>query len=536
MNRHGATKEEIIKLISHGDNTLSAICKKLGLAPSTVSKHLQDLEDHGIIRQRDVPFKKWKYYDLNQEINAEKVRKSGVTVNRMIVVSAIAVLGLMASLYALGAYYSRPAQQSSYVPISITDPPIVPQGTRALYINYSSLKVHVSYSNASSAWLDLHSRGRLNLMSLINESQIIGLADVRQNAAVDGIKFNITYASITIGNSSYSVYVPIREVVANVTNGGIINDSSDVLMDFYPSIATLSTQNTTVFILVPALRAAVFSNPGMITRVNSGVGIRLTTPIGGMFSARFFEKPDINATVSNATLAFDSGSVSFDASISNHGSSNLTVISMSIVNGTNDSQFRQPIAVPLGASAQAQPVQVAAATYINQRISESGGEASSRPSPNGSDFYVMRYGGNAAYDGNFFVQSNSSVIINASAVYSDIQCCGINSVNITLKSPVNSIRISGITGPTIRAQGFFTTMDGGMDFMVNYNGTLSSPYGAMPLPAPQEPLGYSIGPHSAARFAYNGQLGLNLPTNPSGSYRLLVFTDKGVLEGNVTVD
>ena len=78
MAKQGSTKDKILKLISEGDNNLSAISERLDLAPSTVSKHLQDLEISGAIVQKDNPHvKKWKYYQLNSGAIADKTETKG---------------------------------------------------------------------------------------------------------------------------------------------------------------------------------------------------------------------------------------------------------------------------------------------------------------------------------------------------------------------------------------------------------------------------------------------------------------------------
>ena len=50
MSKYGKTKSEILKLIKERKDTLSTISLELGLAPSTVSKHLNELQGLGAIR------------------------------------------------------------------------------------------------------------------------------------------------------------------------------------------------------------------------------------------------------------------------------------------------------------------------------------------------------------------------------------------------------------------------------------------------------------------------------------------------------
>ena len=61
MAKQGDTKGKILKLISEGKNNPSKISETLNLAPSTVSKHLHDLETSGSIEQEEKEHvKKWK--------------------------------------------------------------------------------------------------------------------------------------------------------------------------------------------------------------------------------------------------------------------------------------------------------------------------------------------------------------------------------------------------------------------------------------------------------------------------------------------
>lgn len=71
MSRQGSTKEKILKLISEGSDNLSEISEKLDLAPSTVSKHIHDLESARTIEQKSNPHvKKWKYYRISHDHSA----------------------------------------------------------------------------------------------------------------------------------------------------------------------------------------------------------------------------------------------------------------------------------------------------------------------------------------------------------------------------------------------------------------------------------------------------------------------------------
>lgn len=68
MSKTYETKRKILDILYKKQSTLSEISKLLGLAPSTVSKHLKGLEASGAIELVDNPYiRKWKYYIITPE-------------------------------------------------------------------------------------------------------------------------------------------------------------------------------------------------------------------------------------------------------------------------------------------------------------------------------------------------------------------------------------------------------------------------------------------------------------------------------------
>ncbi|HUY70185.1 MAG TPA: winged helix-turn-helix domain-containing protein [Candidatus Baltobacteraceae bacterium] len=506
MKQQGTTKEDIITLISKGDNTLSAICRRLGLAPSTVSKHLHDLEASGAIRQKETHFKRWKHYDLAPNVNAA-VQGRGITVSRALTISAVAIAVLVAAYSLSLAHYSTPGQGTSYayMPVSITDPPIVPQGAQALYINYSSLNVYVNYKGGSE-WLDLNSSGRLDLMSLTNSSQVIGLAGIRLNSTVDSVRFNITSASITIGNVTYGVYVPGGQVRTAVENSNVVNASSDLLIDFSPTVTAIGAQNATTFIMVPSLRAGVFSDPAMVRQVNSKSRVQLNFPLTKP-NSKLFPDAGLNATAS-AKMLISGNYLLFNATVRNSGADNITIISMLVESSA--AQAAGGFAIPTS-------------TYARGAVQSNDHMAWYNSSLNDSEHRFYSFG-------------NGSVAINASALYSAWVNSGRDSVNITLQKPTNRIMISGLGTPLgigSLNRAYTGSQPGGLNFILDSNGMLtplSIRQGSLP-----GRIGYELKPDSAETFVYGGtpDVGADMPTGQSG-YRLIVFTNRGLLQANIS--
>lgn len=66
MSESYETKRAILGLISTKPKTLTDISRELDLAPSTISQHLMELRNSGVIEQVVNPYvKKWKYYTMS---------------------------------------------------------------------------------------------------------------------------------------------------------------------------------------------------------------------------------------------------------------------------------------------------------------------------------------------------------------------------------------------------------------------------------------------------------------------------------------
>ena len=162
MAKQGNTKKRILELIANGSNNLTSISEKLKLAPSTVSKHLHDLEESGFIEKSDNYTKKWKYYkisanpqsisQLGNEFGIQIVNRKMQPAKTFFFVAAFLLVAV--AIYAI--YYQYNSATATYLPISITDPPTVPTGTQAIYINYSGMEANIG-SLGNPNWVNINS-------------------------------------------------------------------------------------------------------------------------------------------------------------------------------------------------------------------------------------------------------------------------------------------------------------------------------------------------------------------------------------------
>jgi Domain of unknown function (DUF4382) len=146
---------------------------------------------------------------------------------------------------------------SGTLAVLLTDPPTVPNGTRAVYVTYNYLAVHVAEDGNNSGWHILNARGTIDLMSIINVSQTIASANI-QSGVFDKLAFNITSATVTFLGSNYSAYLVYKEhtlfvsVVGGitVTNGQI----SAAVIDLTPTVLLLGDPSSPTFAFIPAAR------------------------------------------------------------------------------------------------------------------------------------------------------------------------------------------------------------------------------------------------------------------------------------------
>ena len=176
---------------------------------------------------------------------------------------AVYAVIILIALLSLGIFYSYETGLSSKAvtltgtPISITDPAEVPNGTTSLEISYSSFHVVYKNSTASPAQsTDISASGNLNLLSLINSSEVLAEANLPINASVVLVQFNITSANITINGSVYPVVIPSNKLTAPVPGAfSRINASTGLILDFTPVVMSVYSANSTQYVLVPSIRA-----------------------------------------------------------------------------------------------------------------------------------------------------------------------------------------------------------------------------------------------------------------------------------------
>ena len=232
----------------------------------------------------------------------------------------VLLLVIIAGAYLIMQNQSALGSNANLAAISLTDPPHVPNGTTSLMISYSEVQARVVNSSASG-WVNIHGSGSVDLLSLINVSQVIANSAIAANSSINAVRFKIASANITINGVTSNVTVPSGMITANVSSG---NSTTQVLVDMSPSIVAIYTNSSTVFVMVPSVRAIAFA--GNHGYVNIGTRTQLNS------SEKEEIKSGANLSITNETVMSSGNSSKVSVTVKNNGNQSV-VIRHVIING-----------------------------------------------------------------------------------------------------------------------------------------------------------------------------------------------------------
>lgn len=233
MSKTGDTKRKIVEMLEEKNGTLTDISKKLGLAPSTVSQHLQEMIDEGIIKPVDGRPRKWKYYEINRNAHySNQNRDSQLPIKRWRYALPIAVVAVL--LVIAGVFYTYTNTQNvsaqqvylapgSSVPIgstlfTVSDAP-TSYNISALYVTVDNASIHSTTGKWYKIPLQVKS---FDLIALDNISKVLSGISLG-NGTYNEIILQISNVTATVNGTNQSVYLPNHKLSIfgrfNISNG-----------------------------------------------------------------------------------------------------------------------------------------------------------------------------------------------------------------------------------------------------------------------------------------------------------------------------
>lgn len=145
--------------------------------------------------------------------------------------------------------YSSITQQSGFstLAIRITDPPVVPTGTRSLNLSFSSLSLLVSQTLNNSGTqiknLFYNISGTINLLSVQNVSQTIAVTKIPNGTVLYSMSLTVKSVSININGTVYPVHIALNGSQLNVIfyPKAVVNGDTVALVQISPIVVKTAT-------------------------------------------------------------------------------------------------------------------------------------------------------------------------------------------------------------------------------------------------------------------------------------------------------
>ncbi len=495
MTRTFETKNRIINLLKDGEKTPMEISRLLNVVPSTVSQHLKELKMMGAVEEIGNPhFHNTKSFKLSpnyiQTITAQNVSMPR-RLDLRIALGAVVVLAALGAL--LYGIYNTPSGSvlspgTSTLPILLTDPPQVPNGTSALTLYYSSIALHSADHANSTGFTQLNTSGSVNLMTLVNQSQVLALANVNSSARFDMVVIDVTKATITIENKTYNVTVPSGRIFIKLNENLNASSSGGALIDFTPAIIQIYGNNNSTFVLVPSAVAVALRKGEIGSHLHLGETQGLSSKEEDSIShAR------AQMAITGESIAVSGNTESISVTVKNDGNTTVDIKHVmvqgymrAIMNFTHNQQDQMPI-----------------------MDSINGGMGVDSHSDSG--FSSNIFGGmNTSGDANASLQSNLTVGMGSSHGEGDgngtMTASENESLTAAIKSDTHMMNMSStrfkelINQTVVFERQFHHTLN----FMVQSNSTvLSLPFSENEAEGPN---GYALAPNQSVTFTFNGMI------------------------------
>lgn len=234
MSKTGDTKKKILEILAQRSVTLTDISNRLSLAPSTVSQHLQELTDSGMIKLVEDRPRKWKYYELNRNNSRYRIfnrpnYNRWIDPKRVAVPIAAIAIALIAAFFIFTSGTQVPSSNMVYlapgasIPVGST---VFTISDAPTFYNISSLVVTANtasiHSETTGKWYNIPLQtNSFDLIQLKNISAILSGVTLA-NGIYDEISLDISSVNATVNGTKESVILPSGKLkmmaYINITN------------------------------------------------------------------------------------------------------------------------------------------------------------------------------------------------------------------------------------------------------------------------------------------------------------------------------
>ncbi len=294
----------------------------------------------------------------------------------------------------------------------LTDPPQVPPGTSAVIITYSNVKVQTAGAS-NQGWVNVQGSGSVNLLANVNgTSTVIGNANLASNSTVKAVSFTVLSATAVVNGTRYNVTVPNSNIVVNASGNAQTSANSSIIVDFFPTIVTTGSSNSTVYAMNPSATAVVVANAGLGASIGVGSTVSLNSNENAQLSAA---APSIS--IVSAHVGSVSNSTNTTVVVMNSGASSVVINGVAIygkenVTAVNSAGASLNLSIGGGLSARAMAaVAITALNTMSFSTTSSGSmqAATTSTSWQGSG-YVLSPGSQATFTFNGPVTYNSGSV------------------------------------------------------------------------------------------------------------------------------
>lgn len=152
---------------------------------------------------------------------------------------------------------TTPIQAANYnFVLFITDPPLTFPNVTAIYLKYGNVLIH---KLETDAWISLNQSSEIELMGLVNLTQVISVAKLPQGN-YNLIRFTNASAQVTYEGQNYTAKLPSNELLVRIEPPlNLTNSTQGVLIDLIPRVLINGEANAT-FMLVPFAKAYIVSD------------------------------------------------------------------------------------------------------------------------------------------------------------------------------------------------------------------------------------------------------------------------------------